>query len=79
MLELNGTLTINLNYADCNPAPEDCAYLDTNNIPEVEEFVTKNKLEEFTGMRKQSGYCTYPLYRFDMAKIRSIIAKQDKE
>lgn len=69
-----GTLTVNL-----NPAPEDCAYLDTNNIPGVEEFITENKLGEFTGTRKQSGYCTYPLYRFDMAKIKSIIAEQDKE
>ena len=73
------TLTVNLNYDDCDPAPEDCAYLNTNNNPGVEEFVNENKLGEFTGIRKQSGYCTYPLYRFDMAKIRSIITKQDKE
>jgi len=74
-----GPLTVNLNYDDCDPAPEDCAYLNTNNINGVEEFVTENKLGEFTGITKQSGYCTYPLYRFDMAKIKSIIAEQDKE
>ena len=73
------TLTKNLNYDDCDPAPEDCAYLDTNNINGVEEFVTENKLGEFTGITKPCGYCTYPLYRFDMAKIKSIIVEQDKE
>ncbi len=74
-----GTLTVNLNYDDCDPAPEDCAYLDTNNIQGIEEFITENKLGEFTGIRKQSGYCTYLLYRFDMTKIKSIIAERDKE
>ena len=74
-----GTLTVNLNYDNCDPAPEDCAYLDTNNIQGIEEFITENKLGEFTGIRKQSGYCTYSLYRFDMTKIKSIIAEQDKE
>lgn len=69
-----GTLTVNLNYDDCDPAPEDCAYLDTNNIQGIEEFITENKLGEFTGIRKH-----YPLYRFDMTKIKSIIAEQDKE
>ena len=74
-----GTLTVNLNYDDCDPAPEDCAYLDTNNIQGIEEFITENKLGEFTGIRKQSDYYTYPLYRFDMTKIKNIIAEQDKE
>lgn len=77
--ESYGTLTVNLNYDDCGPAPEDCAYLNANNINGVEEFVTENKLGEFTGITKQSGCCTYPLYRFDMAKIKSIIVEQDKE
>ena len=77
--ESYGTLTVNLNYDDCDPAPEDCAYLNANNINGVEEFVTENKLGEFTGITKQSGCCTYPLYRFDMIKIKSIIAEQNKE
>ena len=72
-------LTVNLNYDDCDTAPGDCAYLDTNYIQGIEEFITENKLGEFTGIRKQSGYCTYTLYRFDITKIKSIIAEQDKE
>ena len=71
-----GTLTKNLNYEGDDPAPEDCAYLDTNNIKNVEEFV--KDFAEFTGKRKQSGYCTYPLYKFDIAKLDAIIAEQNK-
>ena len=74
-----GTFTVNLNYNDNDPAPEDCAYLDTNNMPNVEDWIKENGLGEPTGLTKQSGYCTYPLYRLDIAKIKSIIAQQDKE
>lgn len=74
-----GTFTVNLNYEGNDPAPEDCAYLDTNNLRDVEEWIKENKLGEPTGKRKQSGYCTYPLYKFDIAKIKSIIAEQNED
>lgn len=38
------------------------AYLDTNNYPGIEEFITKNKLGETTFISQQSGFCRYPLY-----------------
>ena len=56
-------LTVNLVNEQC---PKDCAFLDTNNFREGEEFVRKNRLGTFTGIYGHSGYCSYPLYRFDM-------------
>ncbi len=56
-------MTVNLPGAKC---PEGCAYLDTNNLPGVEEFVRENDLAEMTGIFAQSGFCTYPLYRFNL-------------
>lgn len=58
------------------PAPNYCAYLDTNNLSCVEEFVTKNGLGEFTGLTGRSGYCEYPLYLFDAEKLRSLCPEQ---
>ena len=59
-------LTVNL--VD-EPCPSGCAYLDTNNFPQGEEFVRKNRLAEFTGMYGRSGFCTYPLYKFSMTAL----------
>lgn len=52
--------------------PPYCAFVDTNNMPELEDFLVKNKLAEFTGLEQRSGYCTYPLYRFDTERMRKL-------
>ena len=44
--------------------PEDYAYVDTNNMPNAEQFIEENKLGEFVGKYKMSGFCCYPLYKF---------------
>lgn len=44
------------------------AYLDVNNCPWAEEFVAEYGLGEPTGDICASGYCVYPLYKFDMEK-----------
>lgn len=59
-------LTVNLVDAPC---PEGCAYLDTNNFPQGERFVALYRLAEPTGKYARSGYCTYPLYRFNMRAL----------
>lgn len=74
-----GTITVNLNYTNNDPAPENCAYVDTNNMPDIEDWLKENKIAEYTGKKKVSGYCTYPLYKFDIQRIKSIIAEYDKE
>ena len=40
------------------------AYVDTNNMPNAEDFINENKLGEFAGEYKNSGFCWYPLYKF---------------
>ena len=70
-----GTFTVNLD----EKLPDDCAYVDTNNMPTIEDWLKDNGLAEPLAKNRQSGFCMYPLYKFNIAKIRSIIAKQDNE
>ena len=53
------TLTVNLGCGG-----EKYAFLDTNNCPWADTFLTDNGLANPTGIEKRSGYCTYPLYEF---------------
>ncbi len=50
--------------------PNNIAFVDTNNCPWAEKFISDNKLGRPTGMTGTSGYCTYPLYRFYMEKLK---------
>ena len=60
------TLTVNL---DGPKLPTNYAYVDTNNCPWAEQFIKHRNLGKPTGMVGYSGYCTYPLYEFDMSKL----------
>ena len=55
-----GNLTVNLG----EKLPEDQAYVDTNNMPNAEEFIRKYGLGEHLGTFRMSGFCCYPLYKF---------------
>lgn len=59
------TLTVNLE----SKLPANYAFVDTNNCPWAEQFIREHKLGKPTGMVGYSGYCTYPLYEFDMSKL----------
>lgn len=61
------TLTVNL--SENLKLPENMAYVDTNNCPWAEEFIAKYELGKPTGQTAQSGWCTYPLYVFDLGKL----------
>ena len=61
-----GDLTVNL----MGKCPDYCGYVDINNMPELEEFIEKHELGEFTGLTGKSGFCTYPLYLFNVDKLR---------
>lgn len=50
--------------------PNDKAFVDTNNCPWAEKFISDNKLGRPTGITGTSGYCTYPQYRFYMEKLK---------
>ena len=70
MEESFATLTVNLNGA--MPLKENEAFIDTNNCPWAIDFIKDNKLGEYMGIECPSGYCKYPLYSFDIDKLRRI-------
>ena len=41
------------------------AYVDTNNILEIDKWLVENGIAEDTGVRTVSGFCTYPLLQFN--------------
>ena len=63
-----GDMTVNLP----GKAPDYCGYIDLNNMPELERFIADNDLGEFTGLTKRSGFCEYPLYLFNVDKLRAL-------
>ena len=46
------------------------AYIDTNNCPWAVDFIEKEGLGKRTGRSGRSGYCTYPVVKFDMEKVK---------
>lgn len=63
-----GDVTVNLGVR----APDYCAYVDLNSMPELEKFIENNELGEFTGLAERSGFCEYPLYMFNVDKLREL-------
>lgn len=61
-------ITVNIESSDCI-GDETCAYIDTNNLPWVEDFLQENKIAYPTGEYGFSGFCAYPLYKFDLRKL----------
>ena len=49
---------------------ENESYLDTNNFREGEAFVKEFCLGELTGEMGFSGYCAYPVVRFNMDALK---------
>ena len=41
-------------------------YVDVNNFPGAIEFILDNKLGELTRYSGMSGYCIYPVVKFDL-------------
>lgn len=68
--ELFLVMTVNL----CDILLPNQAYVDTNNAPEVEQFIVDNKLGKPTGRQMASGFCSYPLYEFDLDRCRELAA-----
>lgn len=60
-------LTVNLSGDIANDTYQ---FVDTNNCPWAEEFIEENNLGTPTGLYGGSGYCSYPLYQFNIDKIK---------
>ena len=61
-------LTVNL-MDSCVWGNRENAFVDTNNCPWAEEFIAENKLGYPMGHKAQSGFCSYPLYHFNLHAI----------
>ena len=48
---------------------DDCQYIDTNNNPELPDLLKKTKLGVPLGFKERSGFCEYPLYKFDLTDV----------
>ena len=59
-------ITVNLPFSELD---EDEAYVDTNNLPNIGKWLEANKIAKKTEIVGHSGYCTYPVYKFDLKKI----------
>lgn len=64
-------ITVNIDKLPANQAA-----VDVNNCPWAEDFITENKLGVNTGKTLRSGFCTYPVYEFDMKLIDEIAQKR---
>lgn len=49
------------------------AFVDTNNLPNIDKFLTDNHIAEYLGQIQTSGYCAYPLYRFNPEIINKLM------
>lgn len=45
------------------------AYIDTNNCSWAETMLKQHKFAKDTGNWERSGFCSYPLYEFDLKKF----------
>ena len=53
---------------------ENEAYVDTNNCPWVLDFIRQYELGTELGITCNSGYCFYPVIKFNMDKVKELSA-----
>lgn len=64
------TLTVCLGLDKIIKPNDNRSFLDTNNCSWSEEFVEKYNLGKPTGFNGVSGYCTYPLYEWNIEELK---------
>lgn len=64
--EMFDVITVNIPFGW---AGEDEAYIDTNNCSWAEKMLKTMKFAKNTGEIGRSGYCKYPLYKFNLKKF----------
>ena len=62
---------ITVNIDDGIEMPENMAYIDNNNMPDIIEWLEQNNVANarFTGEYGRSGYCRYSIYEFDLTQL----------
>lgn len=61
-------LTVNLDTT--KKYPKNYGYVDTNNLPISMALIKRLGIGTWTGITDYSGWCEYPLYEFDLEKIK---------
>ena len=62
-------LTVNIADEELSDDAAYTAFVDTNNLEGVEQFLIWNKIAKPTGRFVQSGFCSYPEFIFDLEKL----------
>ena len=65
-IEPYADLTVNLPGFGCG---KNCAFVDSNNLPEAERLISDYGLGKRTGQVGRSGFCLYSEYEFDLAAL----------
>ena len=68
------TLTVNL--PGVRTMPKNVSAVDTNNCPWAPALIKRLKLGIPTGHYLHSGFCSYPVYSFDVSKIAEYTGKE---
>jgi hypothetical protein len=63
-------LTVNLG----TPLLMDCAFIDTNNNPGILDWLEANNLGKRSGNKRQSGFCTYEIFYFNMDELMQYVS-----
>ena len=66
-----GTITVCLSVG----CADNCAFVDTNNLPSIDAVLEKAGVAKRTGRMQQSGFCVYPEMRFNT----NILKQMDSE
>ena len=65
-------ITVNIPYSGVNLKSTERiveCFVDTNNEPELDRWLVESGFAYYTNKHGQSGFCTYPVLRFDMRKV----------
>ena len=66
-----GVLTINLPQSSVFAAfAPNTQFVDTNNLPNIDEWLEENKIAKRGSVKGCSGFCTYPSFEFDLNAIK---------
>ena len=58
--------TLTVNIPGIEAFPENYSCIDTNNCPWGEDLAEELRIGKFVGKYLYSGFCSYPVYKFDI-------------
>ena len=61
---------LTVNIREVSEFPKYCSCVDTNDFPEAEAVISQLRIGKPTGLFMNSGFCSYPLYVFDLKALK---------